>query len=792
LWEVNMVRQFFLAVALSIVGLTASAQTEQISGNLVPLPGHSTANGLTVNQAYAVNQALSAAGAGVMINGFNYGYQYNLGNSWSQCTATNQDGSCSWTMTFNPRVDVNVSIRSNTNVQIYGTTHIETGTNTGNRSRDFEYRFSDPRDILTLGNFNYSASTSNNSRIWGMYSQAVYTVDPCVTNPQSSPQCPGYKTYYNIGDDGHAIVPIPFGFPFYGKLFTHSIFFDNGAVSFYTPNQEPQRWGASWPSGGINGNMGSQFYYSIMPLWTDLINYNGAHYTQQSNQHLKYTWENVSQFGNPSSSNTFSLEIRPTGFIGIQYDQIDVSWATTGMIGNAALGEFATYNSQTSWSVNETVATDCSDPLVNVNCPGYAQAYFDQQCSANALYSPSCPGYAAAYFTQQCSINTLYDPACPGYATAYYDYQCSVSALYHTGCPGYSNAYFDQQCSLDPLYNEACPGYATAYFDQQCSLDSLYNELCSGYDDAYYVQQCTADPLYDSGCTGYEVAYFDQQCTLNALYNNQCPGYEVAYFDQQCSLSPLYNSQCPGFELAYFDQQCSLNSLYDSQCPGYTVAYFNQQCSNNALYNNQCPGYGEAYAKKYILSAEPVVVAVADTTEPVAASVAEPVKETTTVAATETPAASAGPADKTSPVQLTAAPASAPAETKKEAASARTEARPAASATRQALAERRMAARAASTAAAAAEKANSGEMSSEMDSAASMEQQVELQNVVMGAMGFVAGFDAYGRATIPDAAGYKPFVIYPGQRNIDSPAGRRLLTGSDRLHQDMVDSQYNK
>jgi hypothetical protein len=919
-----MLRQFFLAVALSIVGLAALAQTEETSGNLVPLPGHSTANGLTVNQAYAVNQALSAAGAGVMINGFNYGYQYNLGNSWSQCTATNQDGSCSWTMTFNPRVDVNVSIRDNANVQIYGTTHIETGVNTGNRSRDFEYRFNDPRDILTLGNFNYSASTSNNSRIWGMYSQAVYTVNPCVSNPQSSPNCFGYKTYYNISDDSHAIVPIPFGFPFYGKLFTHSIFFDNGTVSFYTPNQEPQRWGAGNTGGSINGNVSSQFYYSIMPLWTDLINYNGSHYTQGDANYLRYTWENISQFGNPSSSNTFSLEIRPTGFVGIHYDQIDVSWATVGMIGNAALGEFATYNSQTSWSTNETIATDCSNPLNNVNCPGYQQAYFDQQCSANALYSPSCPGYAAAYFTQQCSINTLYDPACPGYATAYYDYQCSVSALYHTGCPGYANAYFDQQCSLDPLYNEACPSYATAYFDQQCSLDPLYNESCSGYDDAYYVQQCTADPLYDSGCTGYEVAYFDQQCTLNALYNSQCPGYEVAYFDQQCtlnalynsqcpgyevayfnqqcslsslynsqcpgyevayfnqqctldplynnqcpgygqayfdqqctldplynnqcpgygqayfdqqctldplynnqcveyseafhlqqctldplysttclgyevayfdqqcSLSPLYNSQCPGFDLAYFDQQCSLNSLYDSQCPGYTVAYFNQQCSNNALYNNQCPGYGEAYAKKYILSAELVTVAVADTTKPVATSVAEPTKETTVVAVADAPAASASPADKTSPVQLTTAPASAPAETKKEAAPARTEARPAASATRQALAERRMAARAAATAAAAAEKANSGEMSSQMDSAASMEQQVELQNVVMGAMGFVAGFDAYGRAIIPDAAGYKPFVIYPGQRNIDTPASRRLLTGSDRLHQDMVDSQYNK
>jgi hypothetical protein len=401
---------------------------------------------------------------------------------------------------------------------------------------------------------------------------------------------------------------------------------------------------------------------------------------------LKYTWENVSQFGNPGSSNTFSVEIRPTGFIGIQYDQIDVSWATTGMVGNAALGEFATYNSQTNWSVNETIATDCSNPLNNVNCPGYAQAYFDQQCSINSLYSPGCPGYAQAYFTQQCSINTLYDPACPGYAVAYYDYQCSVNALYHTGCPGYATAYFDQQCGLDPLYNSACPGYA----------------------DAYYIQQCTLDPLYDTGCTGYK----------------------------------------------------------------------------------------EAYAKKYILTAEPVTVAVADTTQPVVSSVTEPAKETTTVVIAEAPAASVSPADKTAPVQLTAAPAATPAaaptETKRDSAPATSSNRPAASTTRQALAERRVAAAQAAAQQAAAEKANSGSMSSEMDTAASMEQQVELQNVVLGAMGFVAGFDAYGRATIPDAAGYKPFTIYPGQRNIDTPAGRRLLSGSDRLHQDMVDSQYKK
>jgi hypothetical protein len=88
--------------------------------------------------------------------------------------------------------------------------------------------------------------------------------------------------------------------------------------------------------------------------------------------------------------------------------------------------------------------------------------------------------------------------------------------------------------------------------------------------------------------------------------------------------------------------------------------------------------------------------------------------------------------------------------------------------------------------------ANPGAVASQMDSAASMEQQVELQNVVLGAIGFVAGFDAYGRVNLQDAAGYKPFEIYRGQRNVDTPAARGLLGRSDRLHSEMIDSQYNK
>jgi cell envelope opacity-associated protein A len=780
--------------------LTASAQTT--SPNLVPLPNHWTTNGQSVVQSYAINQALALSGSDVRINGFDYGYQYNLGNSWSQCTAHNQDGSCSWTMTFNPRVDVNVSIRDNNNAQIYGTTHTEIGANTGNRSRDFQYRFNDPRDILTLGNFNYTASTSPNATVFGMYSRANYSV-VTTTRPTFS-------------DDSYVHVPLQFGFPFYGRTFTNSWMHSNGVISFLDPSVPIE--GAGWnPGAGAYCCSGErptvntpQFSYMIAPLWTDLYPVAQSTFRTEGNgQYQRYYWENIAEISNMNNLSTFGVEIRPSGFIGTQYSNVNIQNQNTwiGTIGNPRLGEWneiqygSVINSanRSNWSLPETQAADCSNPLSNPACPGYAQAYFTQQCSINPLYNSQCPNYATAYFNQQCTINTLYNTQCPGYATAYYDYQCSANALYHTGCPNYATAYFNQQCSLDPLYNDQCPGYSTAYFNQQCSINPLYDTGCTGYADAYYVQQCTADPLYDSGCTGYETAYFNQQCSINPLYNNQCPGYATAYFDQQCSLNPLYNTQCPG----------------------YATAYFNQQCSIDALYNNQCPGYGEAYAKKNILNigntvttptTETAVVVVAEEvkTESTTATpsetkvVADPVVNNVVTATSTSTNAAANPA---AAVQLTA-PAPAPAATtavaakteeKKEekktetTASASSTSAPAASSsnssggqktTRQALAERRLEA----ARAAAVERGKN--LGSEVAGATSMEKQVELQNVVVAAMGFTPGFDAYGRVNLQDAIGYKPFAIYPGQRNIDTPAGRRLLSGSDRLHQEMVDAQY--
>ena len=174
--------------------------------------------------------------------------------------------------------------------------------------------------------------------------------------------------------------------------------------------------------------------------------------------------------------------------------------------------------------VNYSANLCYNNPLHDPQCPGYANALFQQQCTANPLFDSSCPGYAAALLIQQCTANPLHDPSCTGYAQAYYNQQCSLNPLYDSGCTGYQQAYLNQQCKLDPLYDSSCTGYLTA----QCSIDPLYDPTCTGYADAYLAQQCDYDPLYDVQCTGYQQAFFNQQCEMDSQFDSSCPNFVAA------------------------------------------------------------------------------------------------------------------------------------------------------------------------------------------------------------------------------------------------------------------------
>lgn len=535
-----------------------------------------------------------------------------------------------------------------------------------------------------------------------------------------------------FSDDSYVHVPLQFGFPFYGRTFTNSWMHSNGVVSFLDP---------AVPIDGAAYNPAQWAYCceGIRPTAT----------TPQFSFMIAPLWTDLY----PVQSSTFRTE-GTTQYQLYQWNNIaeisnmnnlntfGLEIRPTGYIG--ATYSIVNIQNQNTWigAIGDPTQNQWNEISYGTGIVPGTRSNWNitdtgvDQCAIDPLSSPTCPDYT----NTMCSANPLYSTTCSGYAAAYYSQQCSINTLYDPGCPGYAAAYYDYQCSADSLYHTGCPGYDVAYFDQQCGLDALYNTQCTGYADAYYIQQCTASPLYDVGCTGYATAFFDQQCGLDGLYSNQCPNY------------------------------------------------------------------AEAYAKKNILNigsstpvADPAVIAVT-TADQTPQLVADPVvnQAITSTTTSVSPATTA-----TATVPLTPAPqavaATTAAETKKEetkteattstaaaSSSSSSDKRDEPKTSRQVLAERRLA-----TARAKAVEEGKN-MGSKMGEAATMEAQMAVQNVVMAAMGFTPGFDAYGKVTLQDAVGYRPFEIYQGQRNIDNPSGRRFLTGADRLHQQMVDQQYGE
>jgi len=249
---------------------------------------------------------------------------------------------------------------------------------------------------------------------------------------------------HQISDDGYARVPLQFAFPYYGRVFTESYMFSNGVVGFLNPTN-------SWCCTGfdLRNNNGTPFSFAIMPLQTDLLNYSGRFLTEGTPQYQRYKWENISEYGAPQNLNTFGVEIRPSGYIGMHYEQVNISpWrpVTIGRTGD--VGEFHQY----------------------YHGAGFAQGSFNHitestgnLCVTNPLSSSSCAGYQEAYLAQQCSISQLYSAQCPDYEQAYLTQQCSINALFNITCPNYQQAYFAEQCRLNPLYDRTCSGYAEAY-----------------------------------------------------------------------------------------------------------------------------------------------------------------------------------------------------------------------------------------------------------------------------------------------------------------------------------------
>lgn len=577
----------------------------------------------------------------------------------------------------------------------------------------------------------------------------------------------------STSDDGWNNVPLGFDFPFYGRVFNNSWAMTNGVVTFQDPMQSGA-YGLCCSGVDLRTTTDSRYNYSIYGLHTDLYSWNGQnqYYLREGNS-MTYGWYGVSQCCNSSGGNSFEIKINSAGLVDtrIAGAMIQYNAVTSGMAGDLSKGEyFQAYHGQginiipggpniMSWqALSGTGAVDMCiiNPLSSSSCPGYQAAYTTQQCTISALWDPSCPGYQTAYFTQQCSLNPLYNSACPGYQTAYFDQQCTANPLYSTRCSGYATAYHDQQCSINPLYATNCPGYASAYLDQQCSINPLYSTTCSGYAEAYKAQQCSLDGLYDRTCPNYATAYatkmvLEQQgtasivATAGTVARNDPANQPVSTTTASTTVGSdgavavgVSKTGDSNVDKAIAPPPPSANS---STAPAGAVqlapppAAVNQQMAQNE------PKGG-------------------DRSEPRGGNKQEDKKDD----------APKGTGGSNSPQNTNTTQASSD--------------KPAAPTARQALQERR-------EAAAKAEAVERGKnLAGEIGKASDLEAQKAVQNVVIQAMGFTPGFDAYGRQMIVQQQFYKPYQVYGNQKTIDNRSALRMFGGTDKLHNEMVESQY--
>lgn len=164
----------------------ANYNTVLTSENLLP--------GITGTQAYAINQALAAAGAGATIHGFDYGYSYNVPGR--QCAMFDLFGFCLTGWNYSD-AGVATVITNNNNEEIYSHTTTHNGGDNGVSGNYVKnYRFDTSLPMSTLGGFAMSPWKTGTATINNMWSNAVYTADPCLANPLHATSCPGYAAAY--------------------------------------------------------------------------------------------------------------------------------------------------------------------------------------------------------------------------------------------------------------------------------------------------------------------------------------------------------------------------------------------------------------------------------------------------------------------------------------------------------------------------------------------------------------------------------------------------------------------
>jgi len=265
---------------------------------------------------------------------------------------------------------------------------------------------------------------------------------------------------YEVSDDGISpTIDLSFDFTFYGSTFSQARMATNGCLHFgssssycndYTPDP-------------ING----QHTYTIYAFWTDLIrDSNSRMKSWGDNSKMIFGWYDMREY-NRASDNSFEIILWNNNSFDLRYGHLDIinHDVLIGEVG-ANKDDSYTYYYHDECNTGTTNSSTCynydwnsSDKNQNLENGGSLFGWGSGSgidCS-NPLNDSSCSGYADALLTQQCNINSLYDESCPYYWDAYDDLQCSLDPQYGPFCQGYRQendvGYF-QEDEFDYGYEE--------------------------------------------------------------------------------------------------------------------------------------------------------------------------------------------------------------------------------------------------------------------------------------------------------------------------------------------------
>ena len=376
-------------------------------------------------------------------------------------------------------------------------------------------------------------------------------------------------TNLNVGDDQvSAKFNFGFDFTYYDNTFTFARMATNGCLHFglnstgyndycgdYTPDPLPQ------------------YTNTLFPFWTDLIRDNGskmlAKNVLDSNDEDLYTifgWYNLREYNRSNTDNSFEVWLYPNNTFEYRYGALNI--------------------------VQHDVLIGEQGPTTS----DIYQYYFHDECNTGTTNTSSCVSQSWNQSTMNTTLesggslyglgsgnaldcsNPLNDQSCSGYAAAYLTQQCGLDSLYSTSCPLYWDAYDDLQCNLDPQYAPFCAGYtqedSVAYYDPDEYDYGYEDETNYGYDEEeYYVDSCIDNPSYCYDDDPYADMYFTDaewyEIDLEEFGQDQVDewyGTDIAFNDDgwiEWDTSPLETWEELDQQMDIYDEFVELNTYQD-------------------------------------------------------------------------------------------------------------------------------------------------------------------------------------------------------------------------------------